>query len=108
MKNERRHGRMLSLIKRLSAEFLLREAGIQSLVTVTNAVLSEDNKCATIFLTAYPETQEAGVLLFSKRKAGEIRNYIKEHARIGQIPFLKFEIDRGEKNRRRIEELSKE
>ena len=99
---------MLSLIKRLVAEFLLREIGNQSLVTVTNAVLSEDNKCATIFLTSYPEGQESNILLFSKRKAREIRHYIEEHARMGQIPFLEFEIDRGEKNRRRIDELSKQ
>ena len=69
-------------------------------------VLSEDRKYATIFFTAFPETREGEALAMLSRETSAVRHYIDERARIGQLPFLRFEIDYGEKNRQRIEDLS--
>ncbi len=108
MKDARKHDRMQSLICRLSAEYLAREGGDKSLITVTRATLSEDRKYATIFFSAFPESYEGEAMSFVKRKAGDIREYLECHARMGHVPFLRFELDLGEKNRQKIETLSAE
>ena len=107
-KDMRRHGRMESLIGRLVAEFLSREALGKSLLTVTRVTLSEDNKYATIFFSVFPENFESEALVFIKRRANDVREYIQSHARMGHVSFLRFTVDTGEKNRQKIESLSKE
>ena len=106
MKETYRNNRMASLLERLSAECLAREGGSKPLITVTRVELSEDGKYATIFFTAYPEAMEQVALSFAKQNVGTVREFIDTHARIGHIPFLHFAIDRGEKNRQKIEALS--
>ncbi len=106
MKDSRKHERMETLIGRLAAEYILRESLNKSLITVTRTVLSEDNKYATIFFSSYPERFEQEVLQFLERKAGDVQAYIEEHARMGRVPFLKFAIDEGEKNRLKIDSIA--
>lgn len=104
----RKHGRIESLIGRLTAEFLSREAIGKSLITVTRVVLSEDNKYATIFFSVFPEDFEREALVFIERKTNVVREYIQSRARMGYVPFLRFTVDTGEKNRQKIESFSKE
>ena len=44
---------------------------------------------------------------FLKRKRSDFRDFVKDNARLARIPFFDFEIDKGEKNRRQVEEASK-
>ena len=94
-----------NLIKEKAAEFLGRENNKTSLITVIHADVSPDLKRATIFITVLPEDKEKTALLFAKRKRGEMREFLKRHMMTKTIPFLDVEIDRGEKNRQRIDEL---
>jgi len=93
-------------IKHLAAEFLQRESSGGSLITVTNSDISKDLKKATIFITVFPESSEKSALDFAKRKRSDIRNYIRAKLKMKTLPFLDFDIDKGEKNRQRIDELS--
>lgn len=94
-----------NLIKELSATFLERENNRTSLITVTDCHSSSDLKRATVFITVLPETKENEALLFAKRKRSELRDFIKKNMRTKNIPFLEIEIDRGEKNRQKIDSL---
>lgn len=98
--------RATELIKQLIAEYISRESNRQSLITVTSVSLSDRFDTAIVSFTVLPESYEETVLTFLKRQAQDIRGYIREHARIHTIPFLTFVIDKGEKNRQRIDELS--
>ena len=93
-------------IKHLAAELLQRESSGSSLITVTDANISKDLKKATIFITVLPESSEESALNFAKRKRSDLRNFIKTKLQMKTLPFLDFEIDKGEKNRQRIDELS--
>jgi len=93
-------------IKHLAAEFLRKESSGGSLITVSNATISKDLKKATLFITVFPESKEKSALNFAKRKRSDIRNFIKVRLQMRTLPFLDFEIDQGEKNRQRIDELS--
>ncbi|HEY4511271.1 MAG TPA: ribosome-binding factor A [Candidatus Paceibacterota bacterium] len=93
-------------IKNLAAEFLSLESNRTSLLTVTNVRLSSDGKYAAILFTVFPENKEKGALEFANRKREEFKDYIKEKSRIGRIPQFSFEVDFGEKNRQKIDDLS--
>jgi ribosome-binding factor A len=96
------------LVKELTAQFLNRESTNASLITVTSASVSPDLKKATIFITAFPDTGEKTALLFAKRKRSEMREFLKEYMQTKNVPFIDVEIDRGEKNRQKIDELIRE
>ncbi len=93
-------------IKHLVAQFLEKESNGTSLITVTDANVSKDLKKATIFITVLPDSSEDSALNFTKRKRSDIRGFIRKNLQMRILPFLDFEIDKGEKNRQRIDELS--
>lgn len=101
-------GRTKDEIIRFASQFVENESNRNSLITVTNAHLTNDLKKAIIFVTVLPDKEEQTALNFLKRKRGVFRNYIKKNSRIGRIPFFDFEIDKGEKARQKIDEISKE
>lgn len=93
-------------IKHLVAQFLERESNGTSLITVTNATVSKDLKRATLFITVFPDSSEASALDFTKRKRSDLKSFIQSKLKMRVTPFLDFEIDQGEKNRQKIDELS--
>ena len=95
-------------LQHLAATFLERESNKISLITVTRVELSEKQKYATIFISVFPTDKEAGALEFVKRQRTDFIAYLHTHSKIGRVPFITFEIDYGEKNRQRIDELSNE
>lgn len=102
-----RDEKIISLIQHLAAEFIRDVAGPASLITVTNVTFSERTNNSTIFITVFPTEKEEVALEFARRKKSEFREYVREHVKMRAIPFFEFEIDRGEKNRQRIDELAR-
>jgi len=103
-----RNEKLANLIKELSAQFLNRENNRTSLITVTFCAVSPDMKYATIFITVLPDSKEISALGFAKRKRKELRDFIKKNIKIKIIPFIDIQIDKGEKNRQKIDELLRE
>lgn len=91
-----RENRIAGLIKKLAAEFLIKEADKTSIITVTRANVSDDFKNATVYFTVYPDASRKSALLFAKRKRSEFKKYAKEKIRMKRIPFFDFEIDIGQ------------
>lgn len=102
-----RDQKLKDLIKEAAAEFLQRESNYTSILTVTDVSLSDRGNQATIFFTVLPENKEKGALDFTKRKRAEFRDFFKNKARMRALPFFDFEIDRGEKNRQKIDEITR-
>ena len=82
-----------------------KEASNVSLLTVTGCEVTPDLKKATVYFTVLPESKEKSALDFAKRMRGDFRDYLKKNLEMRVIPFIDFQIDAGEKNRQRIEEL---
>jgi ribosome-binding factor A len=101
-----RSEKIIKIIKTAAAEFLQRESNGISLITVTGARLSNDEKYATILFTVLPEEKEAAALEFAKRMRSEFKEYVKTHTKLGRIPMFDFEIDLGEKHRQKIDLIS--
>ncbi len=100
-----RQERVSGVIRQLAAKFLQEESSGQSLITVTNCDISPDLKNATIFISVLPVESEEFALNFARRKRKELKNYIKQNTKMKVIPFVDVQIDLGEKNRQRIDEL---
>ena len=101
-----RNERIREALRETAAEFLAREAGRQSLITVTNTRLSDDGRRGIVFITVLPESAEESALAFAQRNRGELAKPFKEHVKGAALPHIEFMIDRGEKNRQRLDELS--
>ena len=94
------------ILRRLAAQFLEMNSNRTSLISVTRLTLSPDGAHATIYVSVLPDTEEETALHFLKRQRKELKEFIKKNSKMGRIPFLDIEIDLGEKNRQRIDEIS--
>jgi ribosome-binding factor A len=97
-----------SLLTKFAAEYFLTESNNDSLITITKVEIYEKGKRATIYFTALPQTAEAGALEFAKRRRADFRAYVMGKKSFGFVPRIDFQIDFGEHNRQRIDELSNE
>lgn len=105
--SEIRDQKLKQAIKEVSAEFMSRESNRLSMITITDVSLSDRGKTAKIFFTVLPIEKEKPALDFAKRMRADFREYFKDKVRMRAIPFFDFEIDKGEKNRQKIDELSR-
>ena len=105
--DNKREAQVKEILVHMAGEFLAREASKQSLITVTRAEMTPDLKMATIFLSVFPESKEALALAFCKRERSAFREYLRAKSSLHFPPTIDFEIDIGEKNRLRIEDLTR-
>jgi len=103
--SEFRNEKIKNNIRELAAIYIEREAGVTSMITVTRVLLSEDGKRATIMVSVLPREKEKAAYGFIKRNLGDLRKSIGKSLRINPVPFLDVQIDEGEKNRQKIDEL---
>lgn len=96
------------VIHRLAAEFARDNSTGTSLLTITRVEIAEAGKTGKVFFTTLPEHEEDTALKFLMRKLPEFQRYVRDKSRIGRVPHLTFMIDYGERNRQRLDELSKE
>ncbi len=102
-----REEKIANHIRELAATFIEQEASPASLITVTRVVLATGGKHATILVSVLPREKENAAFGFIKRNLGEMRMFIQSRLKIHPIPFLDVEIDEGEKNRQKIDDLLK-
>ncbi len=89
-----------------AAEYLAREANRNTLITVTRTEISEDGKRAVVYITVFPDSGEDAAMKFVQRQRGELGVFLTKKVRGMRIPHIDFKIDMGDKNRRRLDELS--
>jgi ribosome-binding factor A len=106
----RRHIQVEEELAHMAGNFIAREVpnpSVVGLVTITRAKLSEDYKNVTVFFSVLPQTLEQEALVFAKRVRSDFREYIKKNSKLHPIPTVDFEIDIGEKNRQRVDDLTR-
>ena len=96
------------IIHRLAAEFVRDNASKASLLTITRVELSPTGKEAKVFFTTIPETSQNTALKFLERKSIEFKRYVRDKSSLGIVPHVDFMIDFGERNRQRLDEISRE
>jgi ribosome-binding factor A len=102
----RHHSQKEEVFAHLAAEFINTESNRQSLITVTRAKLTDDERRTDIYFTVLPNEQEEAVEVFLKRKRTEFRDFVKKHTKVRILPTFDFLLDRGERNRQELDALS--
>lgn len=98
--------RLSEIIRELASEFFSRESNRKSLITITNVDISAKGSHARILFTVLPEHQEEAALDFMHRQLTDLKHFVMEKSRIGHIPYFEVAIDKGEKNRQRLDEIN--
>ena len=107
MIDQKKHGRFEEIIRDSRGAFRFDRISGAGLVTVTKVEAAGKGDTAKIFVTVFPESSEEKALAFLKRRRSDFREFVGSHSKLFRIPFFDFEIDKGEKNRQRVEEASK-
>ena len=103
----RREIQVSQLMSQLAGEFFARESNVKALITVTHADVSPSFKDVVVYISVLPQTMEEAALKFAKRARSDFREYVKKQSRLHPIPIVDFAIDLGEKNRQRVDELTR-
>ena len=102
-----RDDRAVSILLENAGRYIAREAGRNTLITPTRAVFSKDRQNATIYISVYPEAQEGHAIDFLMRHKDLFRNELKKTTRFVRLPFIWFEIDKGERARQAFDEATR-
>ncbi len=92
-------------MKKVFAQFIEKESNKQSLITVTRCEISKDRKNIDVLISVLPEEKEEQVIRFLERRKWDARDYMKKRIQTRVLPFVHFKIDKGEKNRQKIDQL---
>lgn len=103
----RRHNQVEESVAHLAGDFLARESTVKALLTVTHAEMTDDFKEAKVYFSVLPVSFEAEALKFAKRARSDFRDYIRKNSKLHPVPVVDFAIDLGEKNRQRVDELTR-
>ena len=105
-RTNRHTDRASELVAHEAALFIKLEAGKDSLITVTRALPSNPGDRITVFVSVFPEDKERPALAFLERQRKAFSEYLKSRVRLAPLPRVDFVLDTGEKNRRRLDEIS--
>ena len=89
----------------MAAEFIAKENPTTSLITVTGSKLNDSMRHIDILVTILPESEEKKAIEILRKLKKDFSDFVEDHAKVGRMPSFDFELDVGEKNRRRIEDI---
>ena len=102
-----RDEKLRELIRELAGDYFARESNRQSLITITAVEILKKGSKARLLVTVMPEQKEEAALSFMHRQLTEFRAHVMSKARLMRVPYFEVALDRGEKNRQRLDEVSK-
>jgi len=91
----RQSDRAAEIVAREAAQFIAREAGTESLITVIRAESVAHGERIMIFVSVFPTEKARAALAFLERQREAFSNYLKSHARL-RLPRIDFLLDNGE------------
>lgn len=86
--------RITEIVAREAAQFILREAGPGSLITVTRAQSMAHGDRIIIFVSIFPVEKARTALAFLERQRQSFSDHLKSHARM-RLPRVDFMLDNG-------------
>ncbi|MDE2071165.1 MAG: hypothetical protein KGI70_00305 [Patescibacteria group bacterium] len=98
--------RHIQALHESAAEFINQETNRQSMITVTGVRLNDAGTKATVLVTVFPEAHEERAIEFLNRRGRDFILYHKKRVKGMPPSHTEFVLDRGEKNRQRLDELT--
>lgn len=87
--------RSAEIVAHEAAQFIAREAGTESLITVIRAQSVAHGERMNVFVSVYPEDKARAALAFLERQREAFSDYLKRHARM-RLPRVEFLLDNRE------------
>ena len=91
----RQSDRAAEIVAREAAQFIAREAGSESLITVIRAQSVAHGDRIMVFVSVFPVEKAHAALAFLERQREAFSDYLKENARL-RLPRIDFMLDNGE------------
>lgn len=92
-----RKGRATAIVAHEAAEFISREAGPDSLITVIRAESMSHGDRIVVFVSIFPEDKAQTALNFLERHRHAFSDHLKTHTRLRPLPRIDFMLDNLEK-----------
>ena len=87
--------RATEIVAREAAQFIAREAGSGSLITVIRAQSVSHGDRILVFVSVYPIEKARTALAFLERQREAFSDHLKAHARM-RLPRIDFMLENGE------------
>jgi len=87
--------RAAEIVAREAAQFIAREAGPGSLITVIRAQSVAHGDRILVFVSIYPVEKAPSALAFLERQREAFSDHLKKHARM-RLPRIDFMLENGE------------
>lgn len=91
----RRGDRVVEIIAREAAQFIAREAGNESLITVIRAQSVAHGERVMVFVSVFPIEKARSALAFLEHQREAFSNHLKGHVNF-RLPRIDFLLDNGE------------
>ena len=89
--------RAAEIVAHEAAQFIAREAGTGSLITVIRAQPIAHGERMNVFVSVFPVEKAPAALAFLARKREAFSDHLKSHAKI-RLPRIEFMLDNGEQS----------
>lgn len=87
--------RATEAIAHAAAEFIAREAGTESMITVTRARSLGSGDRVIVFVSVFPEDKARAALAFLERQREAFSAYLKKHVEL-RLPRVEFLLENNE------------
>ncbi len=87
-----------NILRDAVAQFISREAGPQSLITVTRVRYTPDLSNATIYISVLPQDKESSALSFVTRSVKDVKDYLKNNTKLPRVPYIEFILEKHSEN----------
>jgi hypothetical protein len=91
----RQSERAESIVAHEAAQFIAREAGTESLITVIRAQSSSHGDRIMVFVSVFPVEMARSALSFLERQREAFSDHLKRHTHL-RLPRIDFLLDNGE------------
>jgi len=98
-----------SLLRKEVSKIMMKEMDFgKTLVTVTQAKVSNDLSKAKILITVFPESEEKNALFELQKNIYHLQKILNKKLKMKKVPKISFEIDQGMKNLYKIDKIKHE
>ena len=107
LNKERKQERYNDLLRDIISSFIKEKIDFKAMVTVMRVETPDNLRSAKVFISVFPDEKEKEALDFFKKKKNDLHEFVKPRLKMRFLPSFSFEIDKGIKLERKIEEILK-
>jgi len=95
--SRQKNDRAAEIVAREAAQFIAREAGNESLITVIRAQSVAHGDRIMVFVSVFPIEKARSAMSFLERQREAFSDHLKKHAKL-RLPRIDFMLDNGEQS----------